>query len=92
MTHTQICANPLSVEQVQVLVEQWMQSQNTRIIQLSENALGAYFNLLSDAGLGGNLSTDAMIALHAREYSATIYSNDRDFDRFNGIRCINPLD
>ena len=91
MTHTQICSNPLSVKQVQVLVKQWMESRNTRIVQLSENALDTYFDLLADAGLGGNLSTDAMIALHAREYSATIYSNDRDFDRFGGIRWITPL-
>jgi len=68
-----------------------MESRNTRIIQLSDNPLETYFDLLADAGLGGNLSTDAMIALHAREYSATIYRNDRDFDRFGGIRWITPL-
>jgi predicted nucleic acid-binding protein len=28
---------------------------------------------------------------HAFEHSATIYSNDRDFDRFSGIRRVNPL-
>ena len=41
--------------------------------------------------MGGNLSTDALIAVHAREHSATIYSNDRDFDRFKGIKRVNPL-
>ena len=92
VTHTQICANPLSVEQVRSVVDHWKRSENLRLIQLSDTALDTYFDLLSDAGLGGNLSTDAVIALHAREYSATIYSNDRDFDRFSGIRWVNPLD
>ena len=91
VTHTQICANPLSVEQVRSVVDHWKKSENLRLIQLSDTALDTYFDLLSDAGLGGNLSTDAVIALHAREYSATIYSNDRDFDRFSGIRWVNPL-
>jgi uncharacterized protein len=41
--------------------------------------------------MGGNLTTDALIALHAREHSATIYSNDLDFGRFPGIKWVNPL-
>jgi len=41
--------------------------------------------------MGGNLATDALIALHAREHSAKIHSNDRDFDRFPGIKWVNPL-
>ena len=52
---------------------------------------GLNFELLEEAGSGGNLSTDAMIALHAMEYSATVYSNDRDFDRIAGVKRINPL-
>lgn len=92
VTHTQICANPLSVEQVRSVVDLWFQSRNLRLIQLSDTSLETYFDLLCEAGVGGNLSTDALIALHAREYSATIYSNDRDFDRFSGIRWVNPLD
>jgi toxin-antitoxin system PIN domain toxin len=91
MTHPQICENPLSVEQVRELVDSWLDSSSARVIQLSEDGLSTFFDLLSDAGMGGNLSTDALIAAHAREYSATIYSNDRDFDRFPGIRWKNPI-
>lgn len=39
----------------------------------------------------GNLSTDGLIALHAMGTSATIYSNDRDCDRFPGVHHVNPL-
>jgi len=55
------------------------------------DAVGAFFDLLEQAGGGGNLSTDALIALHAQEHGGTVYSNDRDFGRFAGIRTINPL-
>ena len=91
MTHPQICRDPLSVEQVRGIVEKWVACRPVRVIQLSDEALPAFFDLLEAAGMGGNLSTDALIALHAREHSATVYSNDRDFDRFPGIRWINPL-
>jgi len=91
MTHPTICARPLAVEQVRDVVSGWTQSPSLRVIQLSENALETYFDVLIDAGSGGNLSTDAMIVLHAREYSATIYGNDHDFGRFRGVRWVNPL-
>jgi predicted nucleic acid-binding protein len=42
-------------------------------------------------GLGGNLTTDALIAAHAIENAATLFSNDRDFDRFSGLKWTNPL-
>ena len=91
ITHPQICTNPLAVGDVQAIVEGWIESSNVRIIQVSERALPAFFALLEDAGMGGNLCTDALIALHAREHSAVVYSTDRDFDRFRGLRWVNPL-
>jgi toxin-antitoxin system PIN domain toxin len=91
MTHPQICMNPLTVGQVHEIIDGWMKSANVRIIQVSERALAAFFGLLEDAGMGGNLCTDALIALHAREHSAVVYSTDRDFDRFRGLRWVNPL-
>ena len=91
MTHPQVTRNPLSTEQVREIIDDWIQAPCLRIIQVSDQALPVFFDLLQDARMGGNLSTDALIAVHAREHSATIYSNDRDFDRFSGIKSVNPL-
>ena len=91
MTHPHICQNPLSIGQVRTAVQQWLNCPHVRPIHPSEQASEVFFDLLEESGLGGNLSTDALIALHAREHSATLYTNDRDFDRFAGIKWINPL-
>jgi toxin-antitoxin system PIN domain toxin len=91
LTHPQICANPIAVEEVRRVVIEWMDLPHVRVIQLSNQALELFFDLLEEAGMGGNLATDALIALHGREHSATIHSNDRDFDRFPGIKWVNPL-
>ena len=91
LTHPNVCENPLSPAEVRSLIEHWLSFPHVRVIPLSENALGRFFDLLEEAGLGGNLSTDALIALHALQHSATIASNDRDFDRFSGVKWINPL-
>jgi hypothetical protein len=91
ITHPQICENPLAVTEVREIVSSWLNVPHLGILQLSDNAPSRFFDLLEEAGSGGNLTTDALIALHAMEYSATIYSNDLDFKRFAGVRCINPL-
>ena len=91
ITHPGICANPLSVEEARETAESWFQSRVLRLLPMGSERMGAFFDLLSEAGMGGNLSTDALIAWHARTHSGTVYSNDRDFDRFPGIRWINPL-
>lgn len=91
MTHTQICENPLTVTDAKAIILDWLDFPHVRLLQLSERAPQRFFELLEEAGSGGNLSTDAMIALHAMEYSATVYSNDLDFDRFPGIRRMNPV-
>lgn len=91
MTHPHLCTNPLSVAEVAEIAATWMSSRCVRMIQVGENAPRRFFELLEEAGTGGNLSTDAFIALHAMEHSATLCSNDRDFDRFQGVKVLNPL-
>lgn len=92
LTHPQLSRNPLSVAEVREIVEQWMDCPQVRLLTLSDQALPRFFDFLEEAGGGGNLSTDALIALHAMQHSATVYSNDRDFDRFVGVKRRNPLE
>ena len=91
LTHPNLSQNPLSIEDVRKIVAQWLECDHVRLMALSEQALPRFFDLLEEASGGGNLSTDALIALHAMEHSATIFSNDRDFDRFAGVKRVNPL-
>lgn len=91
MTHPQICENPLSVAQVRGIVINWLDYPQVRVLSFSEGSINRFYDLLEEAGSGGNLSTNAMIALHAFEHSGVIFSNDRDFDRFAAVKRINPL-
>ena len=91
ITHPQICQNPVCVTEARAAVTSWLDHGHVSIIQISSRALDPFFDLLEEADMGGNLSTDAMIAIHALEHGAIIHSNDRDFDRFSAIRWHNPL-
>jgi uncharacterized protein len=91
MTHPTLSENPMSVERARQCVLSWLEQPVCRVLPGGPGAIDRFFDLLQRAGTGGNLCTDAMIAAVAEEYGGTVYSNDRDFDRFDGIRWKNPL-
>jgi hypothetical protein len=43
------------------------------------------------SGTGGNLTTDAFLAVLAPTLDVTLCSADHDFRRFQGLRLYNPL-
>ncbi len=91
MTHPVVCTRPLGVLQVRNEVEYWCDFPHIRMLVPSEETMQIFFYLLEEADMGGNLSTDALIAAHAIEHAAIVYSNDRDFGRFKQLRTRNPL-
>ncbi len=92
LTHPSIASEPLSSEEVRSRVDQWFEQKHVRLINPGPECLRRFFDCLKEARLGGNLSTDALIAAQAAEHGATIHSNDHDFDRFLNVRRINPLE
>jgi len=90
-THPTVAANPRSVPEVRRIVDSWLKAPHVRILPTSDSLVGRFFDLLSAAGRGGNLSTDALIAAHAQDAGAKVFTNDRDFSRFPGLVSVNPL-
>lgn len=91
MTHSTLSENPMSVEQARRCVMGWLEQPICRVLPAGPGTIERFFALLQGVGSGGNLCTDALIAAVAEEYGGTVYSTDRDFDRFDGIRWKNPL-
>jgi hypothetical protein len=90
-THPSVAADPKSVAEVREVVDSWLQLPHVRILPTSGSLMRRFFDLLVAAGVGGNLSTDAMIAAHALDAGARLFTNDRDFSRFPGLVTVNPL-
>ncbi len=91
MTHPTLSENPMTVEQARECVEGWLKQPGCRLLPVGSSTVQLFFEFLGSAGTGGNLCTDALIAASAKEYGGTIYSNDRDFDRFPSVHWKNPL-
>jgi len=82
----------MTVAQAETAVMSWLKCDHVRLLSPSAATIERFFSLLSEAGTGGNLSTDAMIAALASEYGGCVYSNDRDFGRFPSLVWRNPLE
>ncbi len=91
LTHPTICERPVTVAEVEAIVAEWLAQPQVRLLVPTADTLQRFFHLLQQAGAGGNLSTDTLIVSQAIEYAGVVCSNDREFGRFPGLRCQNPL-
>jgi len=85
-TNASLLANPMTVDEATQQVETWLGAPAAVVAQPTARHPGLLRGLLSDAGTGGNLTTDAHLAALAIEHGAEIVSYDRDFARFRGVR------
>jgi toxin-antitoxin system PIN domain toxin len=92
VTHPTLNENPMSVAMARESIESWEKVPVVRFVSGTPDTLRLAWDLLEEAEAGGNLTTDAVIAAHSIESGGTVYSNDRDFGRFEKLRWINPLE
>lgn len=92
VTHPAIVRSPLAPEVALDYVDSWIQQPCVRIIVPGPKHWLIFRSLIRSTGAAGNLTSDAHLAALAIEYDCPLYSTDRDFGRFQGIRYINPLE
>jgi uncharacterized protein len=72
-------------------VESWLGQPNVRVVMPGEDHWRVLRQLIFEGQAFGPLVSDAQIAALAIENGAILYSSDRDFARFPGLRWVNPL-
>jgi toxin-antitoxin system PIN domain toxin len=82
---------PLGVAPAFDMIQSWLERPNAVVVQPTPRHLYLLRQLLEPLGTAGNLSTDAYLAALAIEHGAVLYSTDRDFARFPGLRWENPI-
>jgi toxin-antitoxin system PIN domain toxin len=90
-THTSLSGNPMAIPRARAIVSSWVAVDGVRVLAPTWETLSLMMELLEDAGVGGSLSIDALIAAHALEQRASVWSNDADFKRFPRVKVHNPL-
>ena len=92
VTRGGILPRPLGAAQALDTVQNWIEQPIVVLLHPGDGHWSRLRRLVESAGLAGNLTADAHLAALALEYDATLYSTDRDFKRFAGLRLRNPLD
>lgn len=90
-TSPRIFSQPLSPEAAIIYVDEWLDQPPVQLVAAGTGHWAILRNLLLQTGMAANLTTDAHIAALALEHGYSVYSADNDFQRFPGLKHINPL-
>jgi toxin-antitoxin system PIN domain toxin len=91
-TDARIVPSPRTFARAAEIVDSWLALPHVRILHPGDRHWILLQNLAGPVRLSGGQITDAAIAAIAMEYGAVVYTNDRDFARFPGLRWVNPLE
>jgi toxin-antitoxin system PIN domain toxin len=83
---------PLSTDAALDTIEAWLASPAALVIEPTARHPALLRHLLTTAGTGGNLVSDAHLAALAVEHRGQVVSYDHDFDRFPGVTREQPPD
>ena len=90
-TNARVYERPLSIAEAEHAVASWLEQPAVGILEPGERHWEILRRLTKDGQAAGALVMDAALAAVAIEHGATLYTTDRDFARFTGLRWTNPV-
>ena len=90
-THRRIFRQPLPPVRAIEIIDSWFAQPVCQLIEPTVRHWSLVKELLEPLGTAGDLTSDAHLAALAIEHGARLHSTDSDFDRFEGLRWVNPL-
>jgi hypothetical protein len=79
------------MDQAIAIVDDWLAISHVRTLPQGEEYWKLFREMLIKGDVRGKLTSDAALAALTMEYGGVLYTNDRDFARFPGLRWVNPL-
>ena len=90
-TNPKVFERPLTMTEAEQIVGSWLDQPVVGIAEQGDRHWEILRGLATDGQTHGALVMDAALAAIAVEHGATLYTTDRDFSRFDGVRWENPL-
>jgi toxin-antitoxin system PIN domain toxin len=90
-TNSRVFERPLSAREAGTAVSSWLAQPSAGILDAGERHWEILLRLMREGQTAGPLVMDAALASLAIEHGATLYTTDRDFARFPGLKWTNPL-
>lgn len=91
VTHPSVLVDPIPAGRALDAVDEWFAGDNVTILAPGSRHLQIARDLFAATGVAASLTTDTHLAALAIEHGVELHSNDRDFERFPGLRLFNPL-
>ena len=92
VTHPRIYAPPTTLERALEQVDAWLESPSLALLTESQGHWIALRALLRNGRIAGPRVHDARIAALCLQHGVReLWSADRDFNRFAGLKVVNPL-
>lgn len=73
------------------IMDQWLRLPHVTTLAETDGHWTVFREMLGKGNARGRLTSDAALAALAIEHAGVLYTNDRDFARFPGLRWVNPL-
>lgn len=91
LTNANLPGARFSTREMATIVQEWVELPNVRLLSPSERHWPIFRKMLLEGQARGPMTADAQLAALTVEYGGTLYTTDRDFSRFPGLRWKNPL-
>ena len=90
-TNSRLPGDRFSMEEAVQVIDQWLQLPQVQLLVTGQRHWNLFRRMLLEGQVRGPLTTDAELAALTIEYGGVLYTTDRDFARFPGLRWVNPL-
>lgn len=90
-TNRRLPGQRFSMQEALAVVESWLAQPNIQLLTPGDNYWSLFQQLCIQGQVSSALVSDAHLAALTVEYGGILYTTDRDFGRFPGLRWKNPL-
>ena len=90
-TNIRLPGNRFTIEEAAAIVDQWVALPVVHFLAPRDRHWAFFRRLLVEGKASGPLTTDAQLAALTIENGGVLYTTDRDFARFPGLKWVNPL-
>jgi toxin-antitoxin system PIN domain toxin len=91
-TNLRAIRHPLTLNETVERIQSWLNQPCVKMIQPTEQHWKIFQQMLRAGNATANLVSDAHLAALAIEHNCVLYSTDRDFSRFRGLKWKNPIE
>jgi uncharacterized protein len=92
ITNRQLRGERLTMEEAAEIIDEWAALPVVHLLSAGERHWAHFKRMLVDGKVSGPMTSDAELAAVTMENAGVLYTTDRDFARFPGLKWVNPLD